>query len=83
MNDSLDALPLGPNAPLGELLLAGTAIRIELPPSLHRLAVSGTRRSANTLSGRKPTMRQGPNLLSPRLNGDPRDDLVPQARRWI
>ncbi len=39
MNDSLDALPLGPNAPLGELLLAGTAIRIELPPSLHRLAV--------------------------------------------
>lgn len=31
--------PLGPNAPLGELLLAETAIRIELPPSLHGLAV--------------------------------------------
>lgn len=31
--------PLGPNAPLGEILLAGTALRIELPPSLHRLAV--------------------------------------------
>jgi len=31
--------PLGPNAPLGEILLAETAIRIELPPSLHGLAV--------------------------------------------
>lgn len=30
---------LGPTAPVGELLLAETAIRIELPPSLHRLAV--------------------------------------------
>lgn len=32
-------LPLGPDAPVGEILLAGTALRIELPPSLHRLAV--------------------------------------------
>lgn len=32
-------LPLGPTAPVGEILLAGVAIRIELPPSLHRLAV--------------------------------------------
>lgn len=31
--------PLGPGAPVGEILLAGTAVRIELPPSLHRLAV--------------------------------------------
>lgn len=31
--------PLGPDAPLGEILLAETAIKIELPPSLHRLAV--------------------------------------------
>jgi hypothetical protein len=31
--------PLGPDAPLGEILLAETAIRIELPPSLHQLAV--------------------------------------------
>ena len=31
--------PLGPNAPLVEILLAETAIRIELLPSLHRLAV--------------------------------------------
>ncbi len=31
--------PLGPDAPVGEILLAETAIRIELPPSLHRLAV--------------------------------------------
>ncbi|CAA7617455.1 conserved hypothetical protein [Magnetospirillum sp. SS-4] len=31
--------PLGPEAPLGEILLAETAIRIELPPGLHRLAV--------------------------------------------
>ncbi len=30
---------LGAEAPLGEILLAETAIRIELPPSLHRLAV--------------------------------------------
>jgi Second Messenger Oligonucleotide or Dinucleotide Synthetase domain len=32
-------LPLGPSAPIGEILLAETAVRIELPPSLHRLAV--------------------------------------------
>lgn len=31
--------PLGPEAPLCEILLADTAIRIELPASLHRLAV--------------------------------------------
>ncbi|EPY00969.1 nucleotidyltransferase [Magnetospirillum fulvum] len=31
--------PLGPEAPLGEILLAETAIKIELPSSLHRLAV--------------------------------------------
>lgn len=31
--------PLGPSAPTGEILLAETAIRIELPPSQHRLAV--------------------------------------------
>jgi hypothetical protein len=31
--------PLGPTAPVGEILLAETAIRLELPPSLHRLAV--------------------------------------------
>jgi hypothetical protein len=31
--------PLGPNAPVGEILLAETAVRIELPPSLHTLAV--------------------------------------------
>jgi hypothetical protein len=30
---------LGSSAPIGEILLAETAIRIELPPSLHRLAV--------------------------------------------
>jgi len=30
---------LGSSAPVGEILLAETAIRIELPPSLHRLAV--------------------------------------------
>jgi hypothetical protein len=39
MDDRMNQPPLGPNAPLGELLLAGTAIRIELPPSQHRLAV--------------------------------------------
>lgn len=39
MNDVRFEHPLGPNAPLGEILLAGTAVRIELPPSLHRLAV--------------------------------------------
>jgi hypothetical protein len=31
--------PLGPHAPVGEILLAGTAIRIELPPGMHALAV--------------------------------------------
>lgn len=31
--------PLGPTAPIGEILLAGVAIRIELPPSQHQLAV--------------------------------------------
>jgi hypothetical protein len=31
--------PLGPGAPVGEVLLAETAIRIELPPSQHQLAV--------------------------------------------
>lgn len=31
--------PLGSDAPLAELLLADTAIRIELPPSLHQTAV--------------------------------------------
>lgn len=36
---SLPPLPLGLGAPLGEILLAETAIKIELPPSLHRLAV--------------------------------------------
>lgn len=32
-------VPLGPAAPVGEILLAETAVRIELPPSLHQLAV--------------------------------------------
>lgn len=31
--------PLGPGAPVGEILLAETAVRIELPPSLHEIAV--------------------------------------------
>lgn len=39
MNDVRFQQPLGPSAAVGEILLAGTAIRIELPPSLHRLAV--------------------------------------------
>ena len=39
MDDHWNQPPLGPSAPLGELLLAGTAIRIELPPSQHKLAV--------------------------------------------
>lgn len=39
MNDINNILPLGPSAPVGEILLAETAIRIELPPSLHKLAV--------------------------------------------
>lgn len=39
MNDLWIQTPLGPTAPLGEILLAGTAIRIELPPSQHKLAV--------------------------------------------
>jgi hypothetical protein len=39
MFDVHNNLPLGPTAPLGEILLAETAIRIELPPSLHKLAV--------------------------------------------
>jgi hypothetical protein len=32
---------LGSTAPVGEILLADTAIRIELPPSKHKLAVRG------------------------------------------
>jgi hypothetical protein len=39
MNDFWNQPPLGPTAPLGEILLASTAIRIELPPSQHQLAV--------------------------------------------
>ena len=39
MNDLWNVTPLGPTAPVGEILLAETAIRIELPPSLHQLAV--------------------------------------------
>jgi hypothetical protein len=31
--------PLDSSAPVGEILLAGVAVRIELPPSLHKLAV--------------------------------------------
>jgi hypothetical protein len=51
--------PLGPSAPIGEILLAETAIRIELPPSLHRLAVQRyealrkyIERDASPLAGR-------------------------------
>jgi hypothetical protein len=39
MNEFNSNLPLGPSTPIGEILLAETAVRIELPPSLHRLAV--------------------------------------------
>jgi hypothetical protein len=39
MNDLSYMPPLGPTAAVGEVLLADTAIRIELPPSLHQLAV--------------------------------------------
>lgn len=39
MNDLWSSPPLGSTAPIGELLLADTAIRIELPPSQHQLAV--------------------------------------------
>lgn len=39
MNDLWNKPPLGPSAPVGEILLAETAIRIELPPSQHQLAV--------------------------------------------
>jgi hypothetical protein len=39
MDNQQNQPPLGPSAPLGELLLAATAIRIELPPSQHKLAV--------------------------------------------
>ncbi|MET3646287.1 nucleotidyltransferase domain-containing protein [Phyllobacterium ifriqiyense] len=39
MNNLWNSPPLGPTAPIGEILLAGTAIRIELPPSQHQLAI--------------------------------------------
>jgi hypothetical protein len=39
MNNNHNVTPLSVGAPLGEILLAETAIRIELPPSLHQLAV--------------------------------------------
>jgi len=39
MDPQLNLPPLGPTAPVAEILLAETAIRIELPPSLHKLAV--------------------------------------------
>jgi hypothetical protein len=39
MNQFNRVLPLGSMAPIGEILLAETAVRIELPPSLHRLAI--------------------------------------------
>jgi Second Messenger Oligonucleotide or Dinucleotide Synthetase domain len=39
MNKLLNSPPLGSTAPVGEILLAETAIRIELPPSLHQLVV--------------------------------------------
>jgi Second Messenger Oligonucleotide or Dinucleotide Synthetase domain len=39
MNEHYNNPPLGPTAPTSEMLLAGVAIRIELPPSQHRLAV--------------------------------------------
>jgi hypothetical protein len=39
MNEFNSNLPLGSSAPIGEILLAETAVRIELPPSLHQLAV--------------------------------------------
>ena len=39
MFDHQPSTPLGPEAPIAEVLLAETAIRIELPPSRHRLAV--------------------------------------------
>jgi len=39
MNVNWNVPPLGPMASVGEILLAETAIRIELPPSLHQLAV--------------------------------------------
>jgi hypothetical protein len=39
MNEFNRNLPLGSSAPIGEILLAETAVRIELPASLHRLAV--------------------------------------------
>ena len=39
MNDRSHMPPLGPTTLVGETLLADTAIRIELPPSLHQLAV--------------------------------------------
>lgn len=49
----------GSTAPIGEILLAETAIRIELPPSLHRLAVERyeavrkyIERDASPLAGR-------------------------------
>jgi hypothetical protein len=38
MNE-FNGIPLGSSAPIGEILLAETAIRIELPPSLHGLAI--------------------------------------------
>jgi hypothetical protein len=38
MNELSLVPPLGPTAPVGEILLAETAIRIELPPSSHQLA---------------------------------------------
>jgi hypothetical protein len=37
--DEFNGIPLGSSAPIGEILLAETAIRIELPPSLHGLAI--------------------------------------------
>lgn len=39
MATSTKSLPLSPEAPLGEILLAETAVRVELPPSWHQRAV--------------------------------------------
>jgi hypothetical protein len=59
MNEFNSNPPLGPSTPIGEILLAETAVRIELPPSLHRLAVERyealrkyIERDASPLAGR-------------------------------
>lgn len=77
MKDNRFQKPLGPDAPIGEILLAGAAVRIEPPPpGKHHVAAERFEAVRNHVELRNSPLHDRLRILLPaRLGSDPAHDV--------